>query len=107
MEAIMPTYILLSRLTPEGRQTLHKNPDRLEQVNKEIGDFGCKVVAQYAVLGSYDFVSIVEAPDNETAAHLSVDLGSRGGVNIVTPPAMVSSEFRRRLKGSKQLTDVL
>jgi len=107
MEAIMPTYILLSRLTPEGRQTLHKNPDRLEQVNKEIGDFGCKVVAQYAVLGSYDFVSIVEAPDNETAAHLSIDLGSRGGVNIVTLPAMVPSEFRRRLKGSKQLTDVL
>jgi uncharacterized protein with GYD domain len=47
----MPTYILLSTLTPEGRQTLHKDPDRLEAVNQEIADFGCKVVAQYAVLG--------------------------------------------------------
>ena len=77
----MPTYILLSTLTPEGRQTLHKNPDRLEQVNKEIADFGCKVVAQYAVLGSYDFVSIVEAPDNETAAHLSIILSSTRAVS--------------------------
>ena len=52
----MPTYILLSTLTPEGRQTLHKNPDRLEEVNKEIAAFGCTVVGQYAVLGFYDVV---------------------------------------------------
>ena len=84
----MPTYILLSTLTAEGRQTLHKSPDRLEEVNKEIADFGCKVVAQYAVLGAYDFITVVEAPDNETAAHLSVDLGSRGTVNIITLPAI-------------------
>jgi len=58
----MPTYILLSTLTPEGRQTLHKSPDRLEEVNKEITDFGCKVIAQYAVLGAYDFITVVEAP---------------------------------------------
>jgi uncharacterized protein with GYD domain len=99
----MPTYILLSSLTPEGRQTLHKNPDRMEEVNKEIADFGCKVVAQYAVLGLYDFVTVVEAPDNETAAHLSVDLGSRGTVNITTLPAIPTSEFRQKLKGAKQM----
>ena len=74
----MPTYILLSSLTPEGSQTLHKDPDRLDAVNKEITEFGCKVVTQYAVLGGYDFVTIVDAPDNETVAHMSVDLSSRG-----------------------------
>ncbi|MGA7761704.1 MAG: GYD domain-containing protein [Candidatus Binataceae bacterium] len=99
----MPTYILLSSLTPEGRRTLHSDPDRLEQVNKEITDFGCKVVAQYAVLGGYDFVSIVEAPDNETVAHLSVDLGSRGTVNVMTLPAISISELRKKLKGPKQM----
>jgi uncharacterized protein with GYD domain len=57
---------------------MHKNPDRLEEVNKEVAAFGCKIVAQYAVLGGFDFVSIVEAPDNETVAHLSVDLGFTG-----------------------------
>lgn len=99
----MATYVLLTTLTPEGRQTLHKNPDRLVEVNKEVEQFGCKVVAQYAVLGSYDFVSVIEAPDNETAAHLSVDLGSRGTVNIMTLPAMQVSDFLVKLKGAKQM----
>jgi len=99
----MPTYILLTTLTPEGRQTLHKNPERLDEVNKEISDFGCKVVAQYAVLGGYDFVSIIEAPDNETIAHLSVDLGSRGTVNITSLPAMTIAQLRDKLKGPKQM----
>lgn len=82
----MGTYILLSTLTPKGRKTLHKNRDRLQQVNKEIEALGCKVVHQYAVLGLYDFVSIVEAPNNETAVQLSVDLGSRGTVNMMSRP---------------------
>lgn len=99
----MPTYVLLSTLTPEGRQTLHKNPDRLEEVNKEIEELGCKVVSQYAVLGGYDFVTVLEAPDNETAAHLSVDLGSRGTVNITTMPAMSIAELRNKLAGPGQI----
>ncbi len=99
----MPTYVLLSTLTPEGRQTLHKDPDRLEAVNQEIADFGCNVVAQYAVLGQCDFITIVEAPDNETVAHLSVDLGSRGTVNIVTLPAIPVAVLRAKLKGPKQM----
>src|SRR5215467_9478807 len=99
----MPTYILLSRLTPEGRQTLHKDLERLEQVNKEIADFGCRVVAQYAVLGQYDFITVIEAADNETVAHLSVDLGSRGTVNIVSMPAIPIDALRAKLKGPKQM----
>ncbi|MGH7964991.1 MAG: GYD domain-containing protein [Candidatus Binatia bacterium] len=99
----MATYILLSTLTPEGSQTLHGNPDRLEEVNKEITSFGCKVVAQYATLGLYDFVSIIEAADNETIAHLSVDLSSRGTVHIITLPAIPTAQFRKKLKGTKQM----
>jgi uncharacterized protein with GYD domain len=75
----------------------------MEEVNKEITDFGCKVVAQYAVLGAYDFITVVEAPDNETAAHLSVDLGSRGTVNITTLPAIPTDQLRAKLKGPKQM----
>ena len=99
----MATYVLLSTLTSEGRQTLHKDPDRLDEVNREIADFGCNVVAQYAVLGQCDFITIIEAPDNETVAHLSVDLGSRGTVNIVTLPAVPIAELRAKLKGPKQM----
>ena len=99
----MPTYILLSTLTPEGRRTLHRDPDRMEQVNQEITDFGCRVVAQYAVLGSYDFVTIVEAADNETVAHLSVDLASRGTVHITTLPAIPVDSLVQKLGEPKQL----
>ena len=99
----MSTYILLSSLTPEGRRTLHSNPDRLEEVNKEIEAFGWTVKEQYAVLGPYDFISIIEAPDNETVAHLSVDLGSRGTVNIMTLPAIPRGQFRDKLKGPEHI----
>ena len=99
----MPTYILLSTLTPEGRKTLHKAPDRMEEVNKEIAEFGCKVIAQYAVLGMYDFVNIIEAPDNETVAHLSVDLGARGTISFMTLPAIPTTEFRKHLKSPKHM----
>ncbi len=99
----MARYILLSTLTPEGRETMHKNPDRLTEVNKEVEDFGCKIIAQYAVLGGYDFVTVLEAPDNETVAHLSVDLGSRGTVSITSLPGIPIDQFVEHLKGSKQM----
>src|SRR6266851_7944306 len=99
----MPTYILLSTLTPEGRHSLHKNPERIDAVNKDIEEFGCKVLSQYATLGAWDFVTIVEAPDNETAAHLSIDLGSRGAVNITTLPAIPIDQLRDKLSGPKQM----
>jgi len=99
----MPTYVLLSTLTPEGSQTLHKRPERLEEVNREIEKFGCKIVGQYAVLGQYDFVSIVEAPDNETIAHLSIDLASHGTVQIQTLPASPLPDLLTKLKGKAQI----
>jgi len=97
------TYVLLSSLTPEGGQTLHAHPERLAEVNSEIAGFGCTVVAQYALLGQYDFLTIVEAPDNETIAHLSVDLSSRGTIHIMTLPAIPIENFVQKLGDAKQL----
>ncbi len=99
----MATYVMLSSLTPEGSKTLHARPDRLEEVNREIEGFGCKIVGQYAVLGPYDFVTIIEAPDNETVAHLSVDLASRGTVKIQTLPASPISDLLKKLEGKAQI----
>jgi uncharacterized protein with GYD domain len=99
----VPTYLLLSTLTPEGRRALHRKPYRLEEVNEEIAAFGCTVVAQYAVLGQYDFVTIVDAPDNETVAHLVLDLGSRGTVAITPLAAMSIPAFRDKLLGHQHL----
>ncbi len=99
----MPTYLLFSTLTPEGRETLHANPDRVLGVNKEVEEFGCKVIAQYATLGQFDFLTIVEARDAETVAHLSIDLGSRGTVNVTSVPALSVEDLRAKLKGHEQL----
>jgi uncharacterized protein with GYD domain len=95
----MPTYILLSNLTDDGAKALRAKPKRLQEVNKEIEKFGAKVTAQYAVLGPYDFVSIVECPDNETIARVSVELSSRGTVRLLTLPAQPVANFVRNLKG--------
>ena len=99
----MPTYVLLSTLTPEGRKSLHNDPERMHKVNREIVEFGCNVLGQWAVLGAYDFITIVEAPDNATVAHLSVDLGSRGTVNILTLPAIPLADLIAKLQGPEQM----
>jgi uncharacterized protein with GYD domain len=99
----MPTYVLLTTLTSEGSQTLHANPSRVAAVDDEIKEFGCKVLAQYAVLGPYDFVTVIEAPDNETVAHLSVDLASRGTIKILTLPAISVESFVGKLEGPQQI----
>ncbi|MCX7724430.1 MAG: GYD domain-containing protein [Thermodesulfovibrio sp.] len=94
----MPYYVVLSTLTDEGRETLREKPERIIEVNKEIEKMGVKVIQQYAVLGPYDFVNIVEAPDNITVMKMSVNLGSRGTVQLMTMPAIEVSELIKSLK---------
>ena len=89
----MATYIMLSNLTDEGAKTIKKNPGRIKEVNTEIEKLGVKVVAQYATLGPYDFVSVVEAEDNATVARVSAELASRGSVKITTLPAIAIDDF--------------
>jgi uncharacterized protein with GYD domain len=96
-------YVLLSTLTPEGRKTLHERPGRLDAVNEEIEAIGCRVIIQYAVLGQYDFVTVIEAPDNSTAALLSVDLGARGTVEITTLPAIPVDDLEARIHHAEPL----
>lgn len=94
----MAYYIVLSNLTDEGRKTIKQKPERILEVNKEIEKMGVKVVKQYAVLGPYDFVNIVEAPDNETVMKMSVDLGARGSVQLLTLVAVPVEEFIKKLR---------
>ncbi|MCS7146432.1 MAG: GYD domain-containing protein [Nitrososphaerota archaeon] len=94
----MPRYILLSTLTCEGLETIHKNPNRILEVNKEVEAIGVKIIDQYAVLGPYDFITIVEAPDDTTVARVSVVLGSRGTVKITSLRAIPTQEFVNSMK---------
>jgi uncharacterized protein with GYD domain len=94
----MPLYILLSTLTQQGVQTLKSNPERLRQVNEDIAELGCKVLHQWATLGEFDFVNVVEAPDVATVAKISVALGARGSTRIETLPALDVEDFLRALE---------
>lgn len=98
----MATYIMLSTVTDDGSKTLKESPNRLKEVNKEIEGMGVKIVSQYATLGPYDFVNIIEAPDNETVARLSVELGSRGSVRLLTLPAIPIDRFISSLQPHKK-----
>jgi uncharacterized protein with GYD domain len=89
----MPTYIMLSSLTPEGVQTVKNNPQRIKEVNREIEQIGARVVAQWAVLGQFDFINVVEAPDEKTMAKVSLELGSRGTATYQSLAAIPIDEF--------------
>jgi uncharacterized protein with GYD domain len=89
----MPTYIMLTTLTPEGVQTVKNNPQRIKEVSREIEQLGATVKAQWATLGHFDFVNVVEAPDETTIAKVSMELGSRGTAKYETLTAIPIDDF--------------
>ena len=78
----MPTYLMLTTLTAQGVQTLKANPNRLREVNRDVEELGAKVLHQWATIGEYDFVNVVEAPDAATIAKVSLALGARGSAKL-------------------------
>ena len=89
----MPTFVMLTQLSPEGVQTVKNNPNRIKEVNKEIESLGASVKAQWATLGRFDFVNIVEAPDEATMARVSMELGSRGTARYESLAAIPIDDF--------------
>ena len=94
----MATFILLSTLTDEGAKTIKSNPERIREVNRELEKMGVRVTNQWAVLGPYDFVNVVEAADNTTIARVSAELASRGSVRMMTLAAIPIDDFIAGLK---------
>jgi uncharacterized protein with GYD domain len=93
----MATFIMLTNLTADGIKTLKDNPSRVSEVNKEVEQLGVTVKDQYATLGQYDFITVVEAPDTETMAKVSVELGSRGTMSSQTLAAIPAEEMAKTL----------
>jgi len=92
-------YIMLSTLSESGRKVLRRRPGWIRKVNGDVGRMGARVVAQYALLGPYDFLTIIEAPDNATISRVSVELGARGGAAGMTMAAIPLDEFIGTLEG--------
>ncbi len=93
----MATYIMLTTLTDEGRKTIKEKPKRIQEVNKEVEAMGVKIIGQYALLGPYDFINILEAPDNISISKVAIELGSRGTLQTMTMTAMPLDEFAGNL----------
>ena len=91
---------MLSKLTDEGRKTVKMRPERIKEVNDEIEKMGAKVIEQYAVLGEFDFINILEAPDNETISRVSIELGARGTIQLITLAAISIEELQQTLNSS-------
>jgi uncharacterized protein with GYD domain len=92
----MPLYISLTNLTEQGRKTIKSRPERVREVNKEIVSMGGKIVAQYATLGAYDFITIIEADSNEAVMSIAVELSARGTLSVNTLPAIEVDRFISR-----------
>ena len=89
---------MLSTLGPDGAHTLRANPDRIKEVNAEVEAMGVRVLAQYALLGRYDFINLLEAPDERTMAKVAVTLGARGTLKTLTLPAIPVDDFIEAIK---------
>ncbi len=89
----MAIYVMLTTLTEEGRITVKQNPRRVIEVNKEVEAMGVKILAQYSLLGPYDFINILEAPDNKTITKVALELSARGTLLTMTMAAMTLDEF--------------
>jgi len=89
----MAIYVMLTTLTEEGRKTVKSNPQRIKEVNKEVEAMGVKILTQYALLGPYDFINILEAPDNKTVTKVAIELGARGTLHTMTLAAMTIDDF--------------
>jgi uncharacterized protein with GYD domain len=94
----MSTYVMLTTLTDEGRKTVKQSPERIREVNKEVEAMGAKILSQYALLGPYDFVNILEAPSNEVISRVAIELGARGTLQTMTMAAMDLNDFIKGVK---------
>jgi uncharacterized protein with GYD domain len=89
----MGYYVMMSKLTDHGAKTIKENPGRILEVDDEMAAMGVKILCQYVLFGVYDFMTVLEAPDEATVARASVELGSRGSIKVATFPAMTVNDF--------------
>lgn len=97
----MSIYLMLTTLTDEGRKSIQEDPARLMEINKEVEFMGVKIINQYALLGQYDFVNILEAPSNEAMARLAIRLSAKGTTQTLTLAAITLDNLIAALKNKE------
>ena len=98
----MPTYVMLTKLTSWGRKSVKERPERIKEVNKEVEAMGVRIIGQYALLGPYDFVNILDAPDDAAISRVAIELGSRGTLETLTMSATTLNDFVANLSKNRK-----
>ena len=93
-----PVYLMLSRLTNQGRRALQMAPQRILEINHEVEQHGCEIIAQFALLGAWDFATVIKAKDNLTIHAVARDLAAHGDLKTMTMPAIPLAEFIEEMK---------
>ncbi len=101
----MPYYVMLTKLTDSGRKTIMRNPGRIWEVNQEVEGMGAKIISQYALLGEYDFINVLEAPNNTVIARVASALGSRGTLQPLTLAAITIEDLVKEIQTAKALNE--
>jgi len=96
---------MLTRLTDIGRKTIMRNPGRIWEVNQEVEEMGAKIISQYALLGEYDFINVLEAPNNTVIARVASALGSRGTMQPLTLAAITIEDLVKEIQTAKALNE--
>jgi uncharacterized protein with GYD domain len=99
----MPTYVMLTTLGPDGWATVRENPERIREVTNEVESMGLRVVSQYALMGQYDFLNVIEAPNEVTMAQAAIQLAARGTMRTTTFQAISVDELVSTLQGGASL----
>jgi uncharacterized protein with GYD domain len=97
----MPTYVMLTTLGPDGWATVREHPERIREVTQEVEKMGLKVVAQYALLGQWDFLNVIEAPDEASLARAAISLAARGTMRTMTLQAVGIEDLISRLQADQ------
>jgi uncharacterized protein with GYD domain len=101
----MAYYIMLTSLTSDGRKTIMRNPGGISDVNHEVEAMGAKIIAQYSVLGQYDFINILEAPNNNVIARVTSELGARGTLLPLTLAATTVEDLVNELETASAMKE--
>jgi len=93
----MFTYVGLIQLTQEGREALEKAPEYLEKFKHIIEEEGGKLEDTYAVMGPWDFLALVQYPDNAAAFRALAKIGKLEVIKTETFPVEKVDIFLKTL----------
>ena len=94
----MATFIRLVSMTEQGVKNILKFSEQVAEAKKILEANNARFIEVYATLGRYDFVAIIDAPDEKAIAKVSALIASQGNFRAETLPAVPLEEFTKAIE---------